>query len=294
MFSLFSPADIRRARDSALENLETLILAVCSRLIVLRHHPSFPDPDLAPERHALNCIRVLARLLPYLYEVESLRDWEENFFWAARKKRTRKSALANEVIFDESLMSPRSMEGDFEDAKPLGEELLDVLVDLLFFAELSVPKQPKGSPKVSYSIWQSGVGCNTTIPTSREFENNRTEILRLMLTMASQAIYLSPTALPGQGVKALTYLCTYGDKQTVLSVLCSLLNTVSWIQQTADSSVATNLQFLHVGSEIQPRDMARAIQHAGLQRPQANTRRKCSPSAPGTRRIPYSREERRP
>ncbi|KAJ2891908.1 hypothetical protein MKZ38_010553 [Zalerion maritima] len=225
VFSLFSPTDIRRTRDNALENLETLMLAVCSRIIVLRHHPSFPDPEIAPERHVLNCIRVLTRILPFIYEVEALQDWEENFFWSARRKRTRKSALANEVLFDESLTSPRLTEDDFEDAKPLGEELLDAAVDLLFFSELTVPKQPKGSPKVSYSIWQSGVGCNTTIPTTREYENNRSEVLRLILTMASQGMYQSPAALPGKGVKALTHVCTCGDKQTVLSVLCSLLNT---------------------------------------------------------------------
>jgi len=35
VFSLFAPADIRRTRDRALENLETLILAVTSRLFIL-------------------------------------------------------------------------------------------------------------------------------------------------------------------------------------------------------------------------------------------------------------------
>jgi hypothetical protein len=74
VFSLFSPADIRRARDNNLANLETLILAVTSRLIVLRNHPSFPDPELAPERDALNCIRVLTRLLPFLYVADRRRD----------------------------------------------------------------------------------------------------------------------------------------------------------------------------------------------------------------------------
>ena len=34
--------------------------------------------------------------------------------------------------------------------------------------------------------------------------------------------------LPVQGVKAITYIATCSDKQVVLSLLCSLLNTVSW------------------------------------------------------------------
>ncbi|KAM3523449.1 hypothetical protein MY4038_008186 [Beauveria bassiana] len=164
VFSLFSPADIRRSRDQALENIETLILALTSRLFVLRHHPSFPDNELAPEREALNCVRVLTRVLPYIYEKESLHPWEEQFFWGSRKRRTRQGAIANEVLFDESRDDKEETEGDkthFEDAKPLAEELLDTLVDMLFFSEFTIPKQQPGRPKVTYAIWQSGVGCNT-------------------------------------------------------------------------------------------------------------------------------------
>ena len=89
IFSLFSPNDIRRTRDTALENLETLILAITSRLFILRHHPSFPDPEFAPERDTLNCIRILTRILPYIYEAEQLQPWEDKFFWGVRRKRTR-------------------------------------------------------------------------------------------------------------------------------------------------------------------------------------------------------------
>ncbi|KAL2257201.1 hypothetical protein VTK26DRAFT_519 [Humicola hyalothermophila] len=226
IFSLFAPADVRRARDNALENLESLILAVTSRLFLLRHHPSFPDPELAPDREALNCIRVLTRVLPFIYEKESLQQWEAGLFWSPRRRRTRKSVIANEVLFDggEDGQGKAAVE-EFEDAKPLAEELIDTLFDFLFFSDLTVPKAPHNKPKVTYAIWQSGVGCNTSIPTTREHESNRCEVLRLLLTLASQSMYLSPSTLPQQGTKALTYICTCPDKQTVLSVLCSLMNT---------------------------------------------------------------------
>ncbi|KAI1255888.1 hypothetical protein MGN70_002629 [Eutypa lata] len=228
VFSLFAPADIRRTRDRALENLETLILAVTSRLFILRHHPSFPDSEIAPERDALNCIRILTRVLPYLYEVDHLQAWEDKFFWGARRKRTRRSAIKNEVLFDESQEDEQDAKpptDEFEDAKPLAEELIDTLVDLLFFSDLTIPRQPHGKPKVTYAIWQSGVGCNAAVATTKEYESNRCEILRLLLTIASQSMYMSPNVLPTKGTKALTYICTCPDKQVVLSVLCSLLNT---------------------------------------------------------------------
>ncbi|KAM5342425.1 hypothetical protein ACJ41O_013391 [Fusarium nematophilum] len=226
VFSLFTPADIRRTRDRALENLETLILAVTSRLFILRHHPSFPDPELAPEREALNCIRVLTRILPYLYEKETLSSWEEQFFWGQRRKRTRHAAIANEVLFDEAQEAERKIEPThFEEVKPLAEELIDALVDLLFFSDLTLPPQPHGRSKVTYAIWQSGVGCNTAVATTKEYENNRSEILRLLLTLSGQSMYMTAGVLPQNGVRTLTHLCSCPDKQVVLSVLCSLLNT---------------------------------------------------------------------
>lgn len=123
---------------------------------------------------------------------------------------------------------------EFEEVKPLAEELIDTLFDFLFFADFTLPKPQNSKNKVSYAIWQSGVGCNTPVGTSKEFENNRTEILRLLLTLTSQSMYMSANLLPVQGVKSITYIATCPDKQVVLSVLCSLLNTVGY-----------NILFLH-------------------------------------------------
>jgi hypothetical protein len=168
-------------------------------------------------------------VLPFVYEADNLEDWEEKFFWSARRKRSRKSKLGNsEVLFDgdgAALEIPLAAEPEFEDVKPLAEELLDTLVDLLFYSEFTLPKTPPGKPKVSYAIWQTGVGCHTPISSTKEFENNRTEVLRLLLVMCSRAMYMSPTFLPVKGVRAITYLTTCPDKQTVLSTLCSLINT---------------------------------------------------------------------
>ncbi|RMZ78807.1 hypothetical protein DV738_g3577, partial [Chaetothyriales sp. CBS 135597] len=228
VFSLFSGADVRRTRDAAIDNLETLLLALTSRLVVLRNHPSFPDPELAPEREALNCIRVLTRILPYIYEADNLAAWEDNFFWAARRRKSRRAQLAGQVLFDdtqEASSEDDERQDSFEDAKPLGEELIDTLIDLLFFPGFTVPHVKQANHTVVYAIWQSGVGCKTSLGTSKELENNRCEVLRLLLTLTSKSMYLPPHELPVRGLNAITYLVTCPDKQIVLSVLCSLLNT---------------------------------------------------------------------
>ncbi|EWC43393.1 hypothetical protein DRE_07692 [Drechslerella stenobrocha 248] len=229
VFALFSPADIRRTRDTCLDNLETLIAALTSRLFALCRHPAFPDPEAAPEREALNCVRVLTRLLPYLYETDALEAWEERFFWTPRTKPA-SSDGQNEVIFDESNMDastqPPEQPVRTESVKPLAEELVDTLLDMLFYAGFTVPVTPvTGKTKVTYAIWQSGVGCNTSMAITKESESNRIEILRLLIAVTSKAMYIPSNTLPVRGTRALTYLVTNPDKRIVLSVLCSLLNT---------------------------------------------------------------------
>lgn len=228
VFSLFSPVDVRRARDHSLHNIETLILALTARLSTLRHHRSFPDLDVAPERHALNCIRVLTRILPFLYEADHLEVWEDKFFWAKRRRKAKGKLAKPEVLFDESHkdeeMRPEEQE-QFEDVRPLGEELVDTLIDMLFYVGFTLPITERSRNKVSYAIWQRGVGCNTSMSSSKEMESNRTEILRLLLTLSSKSLYMPAHMLPVRGIKAVTYITTCPDKQLVLSLLCSQLNT---------------------------------------------------------------------
>lgn len=141
----------------------------------------------------MNCIRVLTRILPFIYEADHLEAWEDRFFWGARRKRSRRGQLRSEVIFDEAdpEHTPTEREPEFEKAKPLAEELIDTLIDLLFYSEFTIPQSPSGKNKVTYAIWQSGVGCNTPVASTKEFENNRTEILRLLLALASKSMYMS-------------------------------------------------------------------------------------------------------
>jgi hypothetical protein len=215
-----------------LQNLETLILAVTSRLYQLRHNPDFPSFD-APERHALNCVRVLTRLLPYIYEADHLEDWEESFFWSTRRRKIKIGttnhgdvvAEPEEVNANGAETTQEPKDEDFENVKPLAEELIDTLVDLLFFSDFTLIKTEAEKAKVTYSIWQSGVGCNTAVGSNQDVELRRMEILRLLLTLSSKSMYTSANVLPVQGIKAITYLTTLEEKQIVLTMLCSFLNT---------------------------------------------------------------------
>jgi hypothetical protein len=163
-------------RDSAPENLETLLSAVTSRLFALRHHPAFPDNELAPAKEALNCIRVLTRLFPFLFETDDMGSWQERFWWTKRKVSSRSAeggstsagdtAEERDVIFEgegqkegdiplrRQSMSRHSSE-ELVDGKPLAEELLDTLLDFLSFAGFTVPATTVKAhePKVTMAIW---------------------------------------------------------------------------------------------------------------------------------------------
>lgn len=142
-------------------------------------------------------MRVLTRLLPFVYEEESLTAWEERFFWSSRRIRTRKGKSSNSgVLFDKSTAGGPANFDDgeeeaYHEARPLAEELIDTLVDLLFFSDFTVPRVSGKAGRVNLAIWQSGVGCASTIDTSKELESNRMEILRLLLTLASKSMYTS-------------------------------------------------------------------------------------------------------
>ena len=175
---MISASDIRRVRDTAPENLETLILALTSRLFALRHHPAFPDPELAPAQEALNCIRVLTRIFPFIHESGDLAEWQEQFWWTKRRKRPRGLVQGplkikdgpqeeDEVIFDgtgasegdiplvQSPISKPSSNESMERTKPLAEELLDTLCDLLSFSGFTIPTtyEHATDSKVTMAIW---------------------------------------------------------------------------------------------------------------------------------------------
>ncbi|KAI9726030.1 MAG: hypothetical protein M1828_002038 [Chrysothrix sp. TS-e1954] len=228
IFSLLSSAEIRRIRDEAPNNLKTLIHTVTARLHSLRHHASFPHPEHAPDREALNCIRILTRLLPYVYEAEHMEDWEEDIFWNPRRRKSRGARTGeNEVIFQGNDLDERRVtEGaDGENLKPLGEELLDNLLDLLFMTHFTIPRTSDTKARVHLAIWHAGVGCNSSLDTTKELDSNRMEVLRLILTIVSKSMYVPGNVLPVQGVRSITYMATNPNRQLVMTLLCSLLNT---------------------------------------------------------------------
>lgn len=198
IFTLLTASDIRNTRDLHIENLETLLSAIISRLTYLYNNTAFPSIEIAPAKEVLNCLRILTRILPFIYEKKDHRmeEWENRFFWG-------------------------NTSGNADD-KPIAEKLIDMGVGLLFYSGFTIPKFQR--EQVVYTIWETGVGCSTPMTTTHEMQANRIEVLRFLLSICSDCLYTTPNALAADGSKYLTYLVTQMDKRAAMSILCSLLN----------------------------------------------------------------------
>lgn len=248
IFTLFTNSDIRQTRDNFRSNLETFILAVSSRLFYLFNHSQFPHPEIAPAKELLNCVRLLTRVLPFIFEQKNqsseLDQWSHSFFWERRRIRkdsashnnnykynynnsvlnSSASTTQNPVVDNDEYDQQRNT-SEFYELKPLGEQLIDTAFNLLFFSDFTIPKPANSSSKVSYSIWDTGVGCTTSLNSTNEQDSNKIEILRFLLALTSGCLYTSPSTLPVEGSPFLTYMVTKTDKRMAMAILCSLLNT---------------------------------------------------------------------
>ena len=130
-------------------------------------------------------------------------------------------------------------EEEEEDLPPsLGERLIEVVIDLLFYSGFTIPwteevlqvatKEESGTSRINFAIWTSGVGSSIDLPgTERKHEARRITILRLLLVLLSKSIYI-PAHLQGKRPNAaLKYMTEDLDRSVVLPMLCSFLNTVS-------------------------------------------------------------------
>jgi hypothetical protein len=91
-----------------------LVIQVIDRLFRIIETPDFPSPQNSTLQ-LLNCIRILTRLIPFIFESEEMGDWEKNFFWTPQTRKVKKtemgeksnspqeqSEVANENLAEES------------------------------------------------------------------------------------------------------------------------------------------------------------------------------------------------
>ncbi|VDK82746.1 unnamed protein product [Litomosoides sigmodontis] len=200
VFALITADDVRSLRDNSPDSLATLCYKTVDRIARACNSPSAISPTMV-----LNCVRVLTRVCPYLFEDS---DWK-GFFWSV----------------------PPAGENEQFPHQPLAFTLISALTDLLFCPEFTVSslRNHSGSSDDLSAIdsceyiWEAGVGFATRPPQIAEHDQRRTEILKLLLTCFSEVIYV-----PVVDENRMRWIArfTSAENRHVLPLFTSLLNVV--------------------------------------------------------------------
>ncbi|XP_053530111.1 protein HID1 isoform X4 [Ictalurus punctatus] len=213
VFALVPAAEIRAVREESPSNLATLCYKAVEKLVQAAESGC---PSEQEKQVVLNCTRILSRILPYIFEDQ---DWR-GFFWSTVPG-------AGRAGMDE-------MDDDDDGARPLAESLLLAISDLLFCPEFTVQSHKRGGPdsledmqsldSCEY-IWEAGVGFAQSPPLNYIHDLNRTELLRLLLTCFSEAMYLPPSSDGNIINPWVTFFCSTENRHA-LPLFTSLINVV--------------------------------------------------------------------
>uniref|UniRef100_A0A8C7GEP3 HID1 domain containing n=1 Tax=Oncorhynchus kisutch TaxID=8019 RepID=A0A8C7GEP3_ONCKI len=204
VFALVPAAEIRAVREESPSNLATLCYKAVEKLVQAAESGC---PSEKERQIVLNCTRLLTRILPYIFEDA---DWR-GFFWS-------------------NVPGARDEDND-DGARPLAESLLLAVSDLLFCPDFTVQSHKRDTEEDMQSIdsceyiWEAGVGFAQSPPLDYIHDLNRTELLKLLLTCFSDAMYLPPSAENNILNRWVTFFSST-DNRHALPLFTSLLNVV--------------------------------------------------------------------
>ncbi|KAI8391567.1 high-temperature-induced dauer-formation protein-domain-containing protein [Radiomyces spectabilis] len=223
VFSSFGASDIRRLRDSARENLETLLDKLLDKMEA-HVNAINATPEKFPSQHLLNCCRVMARIMPFIFEDTDSQEWETSFFWtpvAAGQKSDPQIEKEGDADVENSSASK-----SVEQSVTRGQRLLSLTVRCLFLSGFTLPASlTTKESRTAYVIWEPGVGSSVSVGNEQQHLLHRIEVLRLLIVLLSKSIYVLPDEQMSFDNPWLSYVIKNMDRKTVLVLLCSLMNT---------------------------------------------------------------------
>ncbi|KAI4533920.1 hypothetical protein MJG53_015659 [Ovis ammon polii x Ovis aries] len=210
VFALVPAAEIRAVREESPSNLATLCYKAVEKLVQGAESGCHSEKE---RQIVLNCSRLLTRVLPYIFEDP---DWR-GFFWSTVPGAGRGGG-----------------EDDDENARPLAESLLLAIADLLFCPDFTVQSHRRSTVDSAEDIhsldsceyiWEAGVGFAHSPQPNYIHDMNRMELLKLLLTCFSEAMYLPPAPDSSSVNPWVQFFCSTENRHA-LPLFTSLLNTV--------------------------------------------------------------------
>lgn len=213
VFALVPAAEIRAVREESPSNLATLCYKAVERLV---QGADSGCPSEKERQIVVNCTRLLTRILPYIFEDA---DWR-GFFWSTVPGAGRTKHLDEDA--------------DDDEARPLAESLLLAIADLLFCPDFTIQSHKKSGPDSAEDIrsidsceyiWEAGVGFAQSPALNYVHDLNRTELLKLLLTCFSEAMYLPPSSDSKTLNPWVSFFCSTENRHA-LPLFTSLINVV--------------------------------------------------------------------
>jgi hypothetical protein len=234
IFELVSADEVRQLISEHPENMKIMVTQAVAQLYQVVETPYAIYFD-----QALNCSRILARLLPFLLESKSkvIKEllWSRKFTGTNSKETIPKSGQSHrsegeEEGEEEGHQHPHS-DGESE---PLAVILINTIFHLLFLPDFTIEdpgteftESDINTPDFKAALmWAPGVGCaEKTVVYSSQFDNNRIDVLRVMIAAFSDALYQSADAYDSCASLWLE-VATATDAPYAEILFYSLMNTV--------------------------------------------------------------------
>jgi hypothetical protein len=198
IFELITANDVRKLIIERPNNLRTLFTQAVAQLfqVVETPYPVYFD-------QALNCARILSRILPFMLESDS--EFAKNLCWQKQLVQKDKSAPdstagsssngpgADGLVPSDGLAGPGSGKTDAsqtQEGEPLAVILINAIFHLLFLPDFTIedPQKDFSDEDIHTQefknalMWAPGVGSlEKNVVSSTEFDMNRVEILRVMI-----------------------------------------------------------------------------------------------------------------
>lgn len=249
IFDLLTPYDVQTVRDQNLPNFLLLIYVVSARIVDFAH-----DYNSRKHLELLNCLRVLAKTVPFLYELPNYADEiEPHLFYSKHFNPLNVLPLSTKL----------GLNGLDTSSTPSGTSVIAVLlinslVRLLFTADFTVDLE-NSDDQLKISLWEPGIGSAARYqPPNPIHDSNRVEVLRTLLSLISVSFYEKPTDVISQGSRFLTLLVTSLPKTDLISMVCSLFNITCRSARKAgesglvyDNTLLSELRYLCVSFSAQ-------------------------------------------
>ena len=240
IFQLVTLNDIRKAISTQPGNMVTLLHNLCDIIIETGSIDGSSELSQEQVKRLNNAISLLVRVMPAVFEFP---QFEVDTFWStvtlpssADGRALRQSSSRKEdplLRRSDSSNTPEAFRSHSSTvaavtSAPLAERLSRALLNLMFLVGYTVPSGSKNSEdsRSHYVVWEAGIGASKSPASSSFHIQNRFEVLRCLLVLFSKSAFLKPADTVLVSNAWLNFFCLKLEKQAVLSVLCSVLNTI--------------------------------------------------------------------